>query len=997
MASSLRELVVSVTANTAPYQREMERASRMGAQYFRTVQQGGASASRSWDSQTAAARTHANAIEASSQAITRYAAVAASAFGAGELMAMADAWTGVSNRLRLVTGSTEEFGRAQDDVLRIAKATYQDLTSTAAVYQNLAMVQDRLGVSGEQMARITETIGKNIAMSGGSAAASSGALIQLGQAFASGTLRAEEFNSIIEGAPKLAMALEDGLGVARGGLRALVNDGKVSAQDMARALLEVSQATDDAFGKMQVTISQATTNLRTSFLEFVGRSDDVSGASSTVASALNVVAQNIDALATVAGGAAIGALAGKMAQVGAAAARSAVGFVQSRAAAIAEAAAVRDATLAAQLKAQADVRRAQAAMTATRGTAESARASRNLAAALLAERQATNAATAAKVAYERASNLAARAGAGLLGIMGGPAGLAVTVGMVAAGWLLFRDTANEATQSIMDMQTPLDEVIKRYEKMTALQREFILNEIGDKADIAKGEARGPLFAIANNVRNFAGEGAYSEVQAQMLELAKAMDAGKISAADLDAELQKIVSKSFPEGAAGSEKFRERVKWLALEAINAYDVSKGLIDRTNTLVGTSNAAAAATDGTTNALGRQADAANNASKAIDQHLGSLQNSVNNQIVNLVRLREGAAEAFKVEVGMKINEAGGPDKLTKEQRAEYNRQIEIGLSLIRQTEEATKRNAASTRALSAARREAANASESDKYLEQMNQSYAEQVQSLERQIALYGDVGRAGAMAYDLVHGSLSALSDEQKKTLQDQAEWLDWLDEMADIQKAWDDAGGKVKETTDKMTVYAEQAGRNMQDAFADFLFDPFDKGLGGMLESFAKTLQQMSAQAVASNLFNSMGQWGNSNAGAGGFWGAIARGVGNMFSKGAGKAGGGNVSPFTAYDVTEHGPELLQYGGRQVLMMGAQGGLVSPLMQMPGGGATGGGGDLQVVINNNGDSKVSARQERSQGADGSMMRRLIIDVVGESLNGGELGGIGKARYGWRDAV
>lgn len=64
--------------------------------------------------------------------------------------------------------------------------------------------------------------------------------------------------------------------------------------------------------------------------------------------------------------------------------------------------------------------------------------------------------------------------------------------------------------------------------------------------------------------------------------------------------------------------------------------------------------------------------------------------------------------------------------------------------------------------------------------------------------------------------------------------------------------QLEETRDSMSVFAEQAGRNIQDAFADFLFDPFDKGLKGMLESFAVTLRRMVAEAAAAQLLQSLG-------------------------------------------------------------------------------------------------------------------------------------------------
>lgn len=106
-----------------------------------------------------------------------------------------------------------------------------------------------------------------------------------------------------------------------------------------------------------------------------------------------------------------------------------------------------------------------------------------------------------------------------------------------------------------------------------------------------------------------------------------------------------------------------------------------------------------------------------------------------------------------------------------------------------------------------------------------------------------------------------------------------------------------ESTDQMTVFAEQAGRNIQDAFAEFLFDPFKGGLDGMITGFEQTLRKMAAQEIASSVMDSVGAWGKTGGGAGSFLGDL---VGSVFGK---RAMGGPVSGGTPYVVGERGPEL----------------------------------------------------------------------------------------------
>lgn len=308
-----------------------------------------------------AARRGADDVAAGFRRVTLEAVGMGSALAAVKAtIGRADEWTGMSNRIRLVTASQAEFVAAQQDVVRIAKATYQPLDATAGLYQNLAMVQDRLGVTGAQTARIVETVNKTIAMSGSSAAASEGALTQFGQALAAGTLRAEEFNSMVDGASKLVQTIEDGMGIARGSLRKFVVDGGVAADQIVNALLKMSDGVDDSFGKMQVRVSQSITNLNTNLTEMIGRADEATGASQALSAGIGALASNLEMVAVAGAAVASGPLLkALLARVAAANA----GMAADRAAAAQNVAAAQQLELrtrAAMLDAQAEVRRAAA-------------------------------------------------------------------------------------------------------------------------------------------------------------------------------------------------------------------------------------------------------------------------------------------------------------------------------------------------------------------------------------------------------------------------------------------------------------------------------------------------------------------------------------------------------------------------------------------------------------------------------------------------------------
>ena len=98
--------------------------------------------------------------------------------------------------------------------------------------------------------------------------------------------------------------------------------------------------------------------------------------------------------------------------------------------------------------------------------------------------------------------------------------------------------------------------------------------------------------------------------------------------------------------------------------------------------------------------------------------------------------------------------------------------------------------------------------------------------------------------------------------------------------------------------AESAAKNMQTAFANFLFDPFQDGLSGMLSGFVNTLKRMASEALAVKIFEQI----NSNFGGSEGLGSV---VSAIFS--GARAGGGDVASNKAYLVGEKGPEIFVPG------------------------------------------------------------------------------------------
>lgn len=182
---------------------------------------------------------------------------------AGAFIRIADAAKSLRAQLKLATAEYGSFERAQKDVRSIAEATRSDLLATADLYSALQRNSGQLGTTQEQVARATLTVAESFKISGAATSEQSAATRQLIQAFQSGVLRGDEFNSIMENAPRLAKLLADSLGVTTGQLRKMAEAGELTADKLVRAFTDTkfTDALDDQFRQLPVTFDQAMSQL----------------------------------------------------------------------------------------------------------------------------------------------------------------------------------------------------------------------------------------------------------------------------------------------------------------------------------------------------------------------------------------------------------------------------------------------------------------------------------------------------------------------------------------------------------------------------------------------------------------------------------------------------------------------------------------------------------------------------------------------------------------
>lgn len=226
----------------------------------------------------------------------RWIAGLAAGISVNALKNLSDAATRIDNSLKVAGLSGADLEGVYERLRASAIKNAAPLEALTELYGRASLVQKELGITGEELLAFTDRIAVALRVSGKSASESSGALLQLSQALGSGTVRAEEFNSILEGALPIAQAAAVGLKEAGGSvaaLRKLVVDGKVSSEAFFRAFEAGSVSLEEKVASSEFTIAQAMGNLQTSLIDSVREFNKATGASESFADGINNIATAI--------------------------------------------------------------------------------------------------------------------------------------------------------------------------------------------------------------------------------------------------------------------------------------------------------------------------------------------------------------------------------------------------------------------------------------------------------------------------------------------------------------------------------------------------------------------------------------------------------------------------------------------------------------------------------------------------------------------------------
>lgn len=211
-----------------------------------------------------------------------------------QFVELADTYTIINNRLKLVTEGTTNLRSVYAELLDVSQRTRSSFEANVELFNRVALATKDLGTSQREVLQFTESLNQAIKLSGATSIEASNALIQLSQGLASGALRGDELRSVMEQLPAVADVIAKGLGVTRGELRKLGQEGKITAEVILDAFRKARQELAEKFAKGIPTIAEGFVVLKNQLVDTVGQITTAAGASQGLGTAFKFIVKGLE-------------------------------------------------------------------------------------------------------------------------------------------------------------------------------------------------------------------------------------------------------------------------------------------------------------------------------------------------------------------------------------------------------------------------------------------------------------------------------------------------------------------------------------------------------------------------------------------------------------------------------------------------------------------------------------------------------------------------------
>lgn len=189
--------------------------------------------------------------------IKKVAVAAGGIAGINKVLNISDKLASTKARLNLLVDDGGSVKELEKKIMASAQRSRSAYFDTASAVAKLGLnAGNAFGGNMDQVIAFMEQVNKQFVIGGATAQEQSNAMIQLTQAMAAGALRGEELNSILDGAPGIARAIEKYMGIAEGSIKSVAQEGKVTAEVVKNAMFAMADETNAKFDSMPKTWAQ---------------------------------------------------------------------------------------------------------------------------------------------------------------------------------------------------------------------------------------------------------------------------------------------------------------------------------------------------------------------------------------------------------------------------------------------------------------------------------------------------------------------------------------------------------------------------------------------------------------------------------------------------------------------------------------------------------------------------------------------------------------------
>lgn len=171
----------------------------------------------------------------------------------GGLVSKADTFIQIMARLNTVADGTKAGQELQDSLMAAANRSRSGFSEMADSVAKLRSQAGEAFKNNDEAIAFAEQLNKLYKLGGASLEQQKAGTLQITQALASGVLRGDEFNSMMENAPLVAQKLAQHLGVGVGQLREMAKNGQLTGDALKNALLGSAVATNEEFARLPMT------------------------------------------------------------------------------------------------------------------------------------------------------------------------------------------------------------------------------------------------------------------------------------------------------------------------------------------------------------------------------------------------------------------------------------------------------------------------------------------------------------------------------------------------------------------------------------------------------------------------------------------------------------------------------------------------------------------------------------------------------------------------